>query len=246
LVLKLLPFAAGLGQVLLARWVAGRVFPERRGVQALAIAFAAAIPMNLYTAQFFTNEGLAGFLIGLTICQAIVVTARERYALREFAWLGLFAGLALLTKYSGLVAFVAVLCVLATHQVGHRRPTKAVALSLGASVGVALLVASGFYVRNFARIGVLFPGNWQFKWWQDSGFHTGAYWTRFGAWFDNPFKVGLNSFFALGAVVPLALIFAEGFQSVDKLAAARAPALRIALFGWLGTLIGGVFLAYLF
>jgi len=338
LALKLLPFAAGLGQVLLARWVAGRIFPQLQGVQALVIVFAASLPMNLYVSQFFSNEGLAGFLIGLTICQAIVLSTREQFALREFAWLGLFAGLALLTKYTALVAVVAVLAVLAAQQLARRRPISAVALSLLTSTGVALGIAGGYYARNLVRVGSLFPGNWEFDWWQDPGFHSFAYWTRFGGWLANPFKIGLNSFpdslyatlfgdamlsgggratragfdrdfvaammlialpafamlaigavralvqvvragsivwslvllptfglfllvayassthpyystaksfFALGAVVPLALLFAAGFHSLDELVAARAPALRIALYAWLGTFSGGVFLAYL-
>ena len=318
--LKLLPFAAGLGQVLLARWVAARVFSGQLAVQAVAIAFAAAIPMNLYVAQFFTNEGLAGFLIGCTICQAIAVTARDTYTRRELAWLGLFAGLALLTKYSALVAVVTVVAVLAVHQLGRRRPMTEVALSLGVVSFVALLVAGGFYVRNFVLLGSVFPGNWEFEWWQDPGFHTFEYWTRIGDWLSNPFTVGLNSFpdslyttffgdamldgddpatgvgfhhdlvaavmliglpvlpllalgaakamaqivrsgsavwslvmapsfglfllvayacsthpyysvaksfFALGAVVPLALLFAAGFGLLDQFSAARAAALRL-------------------
>jgi hypothetical protein len=238
-----------------------------------------------------------------------------------------------------LVAFAAVLCVLAAHQLGRRRPLLSVVCSLGTSVGVALCVAGGYYARNLARLGTLFPGNWEFDWWQDPGFHTGVYWARLGGWLSNPFKVGLNSlpdslyatffgdamlsgqgsaasgadfdrdlvaammlvalpallmlmtgaakaiaqvvraasgvwslvllptfglfllvayassshpyysvaksFFALGALVPLALLFAAGFQSVDELAARRVPALRAPLYGWLGTLAGGVFLAYL-
>jgi 4-amino-4-deoxy-L-arabinose transferase-like glycosyltransferase len=335
--LKILPFAAGLGQVLLARWVAVRVFPGRLVVQAIAIAFAAAIPMNLYFAQFFTNEGLAGFLMGCTICQAINVTARDTYMSRELAWLGLFAGLALLTKYSALVAVVAVIGVLAVHLLGRRKPIKQVALSLGVVTSVTLLIAGGFYLRNYVLLGSVFPGNWQFQWWQDPGFHTFEYWTRIGGWLSNPFKVGLNSFpdslyatffgdamlggddpatgvgfhhdlvaavmliglpvlpllalgastataqivragsgiwslvmapsfglfllvayacsthpyysvaksfYALGAVVPLALLFAAGFEVMDEFVSARASALRVVLYGWLGMFAGGVFLAY--
>lgn len=337
--LKLLPFAAGLAQLVLARIAARLAFPSQPSLQAVTIAIAAMIPMNLYIAQFLTNEGMTGFLIGLTICYAIHLTEREHPTKQHYAMLGVFAGLALLTKYTALVSFAAIAFVLAADQLGKRRDFRRVATALGAFVGTTLLVSGWFYARNFVRLGTPLPGNWHIEVWQDPGVLTSAYWTRLGGWISNPFMVGLNSFsdsiyatfwgdallsgtasenygsyfnqdliaavmlvatpaivffavgvlraltrivrdgstlwslvllpayglfafiayailvhpayavakafFALGALVPVALTIALGFQFFDELASKRAPALRVVLYAWLGTLGGAVFMTYL-
>ena len=64
--LRALPFAAGLGVVWVAWWLARRLAPQP-GAAALATLFAAVLPVNLYTAAYFSNEALHAALAGAAL-----------------------------------------------------------------------------------------------------------------------------------------------------------------------------------
>jgi hypothetical protein len=61
----------------------------------------------------------------------------------------------------------------------------------------------------------------------------------------HPYYSVTKAFYGLGGLVPLCLLFADGFHVVDELAQRRAAFLRPALYGWICVLAACVFKAYL-
>jgi hypothetical protein len=75
---------------------------------------------------------------------------------------------------------------------------RSAGLTLG-FVGVFALVAGWFYLRNWLAYGTPLVGNWALpgedqRWWQQPGFHTPAYYLRFGEALVHPYLAGFRSF----------------------------------------------------
>ena len=101
--LKLVSFLAGLGNVWLAAAFARRLLPKDRVAWVHATLFAAVLPVNLYTAAYYSNEGLHAFLAGAALLVGIeILLAKEVSPLRT-GLASLLLGLALLTKFTALL-----------------------------------------------------------------------------------------------------------------------------------------------
>jgi hypothetical protein len=197
--LKLAPFLAGLGNVWLAAALARRVLPEDRAAWVHATLFAAVLPVNLYTAAYYSNEGLHAFLAGAALLVGIeILLAREVSPLRT-ALASLLLGLALLTKFTVLLVAGPLLLALGIKILMlHHRPgaalTRCAALLLP-----ALAVSGWFYARNWVEFGRPLVGNWNLPsleatWWSAPGFHTPQYYLHFGEVLVRPFFSGFVSF----------------------------------------------------
>src|SRR5262249_49963123 len=124
----------------------------------------------------------------------------ERLGVRRVAGIGLVLGLAALTKFTALLLAPALgLAVawraLALERVGPGRAAAAAATLFG----VAALVAGWFYLRSWWLLGDPLVGNWSLpgpgqRWWQQPGFHTPAYYARFGESLVHPYLAGFRSF----------------------------------------------------
>lgn len=198
--LKLLPFLAGLGNVFLARGLARRLLPGSARGGAVAVAFAAVLPMNAVSAAYFSNEGLNAFLSAAALLVTVECLLAERLSTRRLALLSTLLGLALLTKFTALVAAALSLLfvgVRALAEAGPERPRPATQLAVLALPMLAL--AGWFYARNVAHFGSPLIGNWDLPgpglaWWSPPGFHTPAYYLGFGASLVHPWLSGFQSF----------------------------------------------------
>lgn len=199
MVLRLLPFLAGLGSVWVTLAAARRFFPRDPVRVAFAVGFAGLVPMNVYMSAYVSNEPMHGFLAGLALLATSVVLLEPGGSLRWAATAGLFLGLALLTKVTSLL-LVPVICffvpakLLVVDRAGAAR-----ALGQTATIGLVALALSGwFYARNWLHFGNPFvlnldlPGDWSY--WQQPGFHTPAYYLRFGEALSRPWFAGFESF----------------------------------------------------
>ena len=198
--LKLLPFLGGFGVVLASFLLARRLVPEDAGAQLLTVGFAAVLPVNLYSAAYFSNEPLHAGLAALSLWLAADALLSPRLAWRQVVWLGLLLGLAALTKFTALLLLPVCAVLLAARVVAIDRagPARAVAVA-AALVGVVALVAGWFYLRSWIRLGDPLIGNWSLpgedqRWWQQPGFHTPAYYARFGEALVHPYLAGFHSF----------------------------------------------------
>jgi hypothetical protein len=198
--LKVLPFLGGFGVVAATFLLARRLLAGDPAAQLLAVGFAAVLPVNLYSAAYFSNEPLHAGLAALALWLGVEASLAPRLGPARIAALGLVLGLAALTKFTALLLVpAAALAVGARAGAGDpSRPLRAAAAA-GALVALVVLVAGWFYARSFVLLGDPLIGNWSLpgdeqRWWQQPGFHTPAYYASFGEALAHPYLAGFRSF----------------------------------------------------
>ena len=198
--LKGLPFLSGFALVVLAWALALRLVPGEASVRRLALLFAALLPMNIYIAAYFTNEGFHAALAAAALVWAVDILLREDFSLGRIAIFSVLVGLAVLTKFSGFLIAVPAGAALALRMCVDERSGRSGRLAgLLALVVPALAIAGWFYARNMSLFGDPLMGNWNFSepgkvWWSEPGFHTSAYYLSFGASLTQPFLSSYQSF----------------------------------------------------
>ncbi len=197
---RLLPFAAGLAGVFAAAGLTRLLYPGDSRRQLLALGFAAVLPAQLVAASYFSNEAFHALLGGLALLATARLLRSRAPTAGQAALAGLLFGLAALAKFTALLLVPVAAVVLAAHWLlVERRPAPRV-LGLAAAFALPLsLVAGWFYLRNIWVFGRPLVGNWSLpgadqSWWQQPGFHTPAYYTRFGEALLHPYQAGFHSF----------------------------------------------------
>jgi len=201
-VTRLPSFAAGLALVWLSGRLAERLHPERAWLRWIAMAFAAALPMNLLLAAHVSNEGLLAAFSAAALVSAVGVLLRDQPErdLGDLAALSVWIGLALLTKITAVVltatvgVFVGVRLLARTEDRAWLRVRAGVAW-----LGPAALISGWFYLRNALVYGRPWVGNWNLPgegqlWWSPPGFHTLDYYTHFGRVLVEPWYAAFASF----------------------------------------------------
>jgi tetratricopeptide (TPR) repeat protein len=151
--LSLIGSAASLGTALLAAGVVRRALPGRAFSPVLAFAAVAFLPLHIYTSPMSGNQQTATFLGSAAVAVFLANTARSRPLLVLDAATGALAGLALLTKFSGLLPLLAIAAVLALQLVRGALPARRTAARLAVVFGAALLISAAYYARNVAEFG---------------------------------------------------------------------------------------------
>jgi hypothetical protein len=198
--LRVLPWIAGLGSVFVAYALARRLRPHDGRVGFLAVVFAAVLPVHLYSAAYFTNETFHALLAGVALVACVDALLAERASVRQAAWLGLSLGLAALAKFTALALVPVALFFLAVKLVAIERARPARVAGLTAlAAGACLAVSGWYYARNIWVFGTPVAGNWGdlaagMAWWQQPGFHTSAWYLRFGESLVHPYLAGFASF----------------------------------------------------
>lgn len=199
-VLRILPVASGLVQVGVAAGLASALFPgDRLRLRATALA-AGFLPLHLYMAAYLNNEPLHGALAAVALLGLTRWLLAPRPTARGAAGWGALVGLAILTKVSSLLlvplaaGFVTARRALADRVGAVRTLAPGLALAAGAAG-----VSGAYFVRNQLHFGRAVIGNWDVPgsavaWWQHPGFHTPAYYLRFGASLERPFFSAFESF----------------------------------------------------
>jgi hypothetical protein len=198
--LKLLPFVGGFAAVVASFLLARRLLAGDPPAQLLAVGFAAVLPVNLYSAAYFSNEPLHAGLAGLALWLGVEAMLAPRLGPGRLAALGLALGLAALTKFTALLLLPAATLAVAARRFSIDRAGLARAgAAAGALLGLVALVAGWFYARSWLLLGDPLVGNWNLpgadqRWWQQPGFHTPAYYARFGEALVHPYLAGFRSF----------------------------------------------------
>jgi len=197
---KLIPFLAGFGNV----WVAGALC-RRMGLPSSAVVygllFGAVLPMNIYSAAYFSNETFHTFLAGLAMLATVNLLTRRDAPLARVGWLAVLLGLCLVTKFTAILVTAVAGFFLAVKwlAVDRMTPGRAVGrlLLIG---GVAFALAGWFYLRNWIEYGDPLMANWgnmpgpTLAWWQQPGFHTWSYFAGFGESLQHPYLSAFHSF----------------------------------------------------
>lgn len=195
--LRLQGLVLGLIQILLVTASLRLVFPTRKQAQLLGIVLAAFLPIHLYVYQFVTNETLAATLSSAGIYLALRILRAQRASTALYMGLGLCLGAAMLAKFSALAVVLAVTGVLAARLFREQRAITEWIRTLGVTILVGAAVCGWRFVGVWLRFGDPFLGGWDplvgHPWWQDPGFHTASYYSRFGLSFEAPYFSGLWS-----------------------------------------------------
>ena len=150
--LSLLSSAASLGTAALAAWCVRRVAPSLPALAPLAFAAVALLPTHLFLSSMPGNEMTLTLLASASLCVFIANQCRDTPRLHGDLLAGGLAGLALLTKFSGLLPVltaIAVLLLRGLYEGGlPRRAQRAAVIA-----GIALLVAAPYYARNIGTFG---------------------------------------------------------------------------------------------
>jgi tetratricopeptide (TPR) repeat protein len=157
--LSLLSSAASLATAALAAWLARVVTPERPALALAAFAAVACLPVHYFMSPMPGNELTEALLTAATLAVFVAVERREPVRLRSALAVGVLAGLALLTKFSGLLVLLVVLACLLLRPLlragWHDEPRRVAARGL-LVVLVALALAAPYYARNIRAFGTPF------------------------------------------------------------------------------------------
>ncbi len=169
------------------------IFPGKKSAQLFGAVLAAFLPASLYLSHHVTNENLSALLVTAAFWCLLRLGRPGASVLRWSVLAGLALGLAMLTKFSALLVIpVLLLAVMwkvwlpsATTAERQTVTDTGSALRCGlAFMGVFFLVCGWHYIRVWQHFGNPLIGNWDprlaFAWWQDPGYRTGSWFTRFG------------------------------------------------------------------
>ena len=198
-VLSLVPALSGLGLAFVAAAMARLLLPGAPWMQAGATVAVGLLPMNLTLAASISNEALHALLASLALLAALRTILAASSARREDWVLGLWLGLALLTKYTSALLVPILVCAVALKRwVVEGARASSIAAGGARTLAPVAVLAGWVYRRNWVFRGDpfvwnldAFPGKvlWQFP-----GFHTPGYFLRFGDAFTQPWYSGFHGF----------------------------------------------------
>ena len=173
------------------------VFHNQPRRQIVGLLIAGFLPANLCLSHHVTNENLAALFVTAALYFSLRLLRAEKASGRLAVAAGACMGLALLTKFSAVLAVPFIVLALA-----WRRGTTSSARDAVSSVSLALVsllaVCGWHFARVWHRFGTPLIGNWDprfsFAWWQDPGCHTGAWYGRFGEVLVCPLFSSLTGF----------------------------------------------------
>ena len=137
------------GFLLVVAALAARCSPGKE-----AAWWGAAIAITMPAVYAGSHSGFIDVFYASLVVAALRV-ALDACALPHYCVMGLFSGLAMGTKYTGLLAFLAILAaaLVARWDEIHAGRTSSLAKGVGVAVGVACCAAAPFYLRNWIVLG---------------------------------------------------------------------------------------------
>lgn len=184
-ILRVIPLFCGMAQVELTYRTLKSVYPGRGDLQALGTVVGGLVPMNIYISQYAGNEPMAGLFTSATLLVVFgIINRGEELHRGRIALLGVFYGLALLSKVTPVLLIPPLVFILAySLSIRGFRPERVLAWVLF-FISVAFLVSGWYYLRNWIEIGRPFAGGWDVsrgvEWWQDPGYRTSGQLLTFG------------------------------------------------------------------
>jgi hypothetical protein len=174
------------------------IFPDRRGPVLAGLVIGAFIPAVLLQFQFVGNDALAMTLSAGAVYCTLLALRRETTSIALHAAVGIVLGLAMLAKASAVVPAAVVFLVLAAHAVAGGRVARD-RLRATAVAGVTFVATCGWhFLAVWQRFGNPLAGNWDPRvlpaWWQDPGYLTPSFFTRWGASLREPLMSAYGSF----------------------------------------------------
>jgi 4-amino-4-deoxy-L-arabinose transferase-like glycosyltransferase len=129
------------------------LWPEQPLTSILGICFILFVPVHIYSSSMIGNEQLTAFLISTDLWLLILYMLKPRLRSLMAILMGVFSGLALLSKYTGALILITIVICLSQRIIfndGHR---KKHVFSLLTIILICFLISGGYYVRNMLFFG---------------------------------------------------------------------------------------------
>jgi Dolichyl-phosphate-mannose-protein mannosyltransferase len=199
LYLRVIPIACGLLQVELSFRTARLLFPGQRSVQTTGLLVGSMLPMGVYMSQVISDEVIAAAFGSWALYLGMrLLIRREESGYDTIVWIGVAAGMALLSKFNMVLLLPTLLgCILLWAYAKPKRVAQGIAGATAFILPVAA-IAGWFYVRNYLEVSKFLVGGWDqvigIDWWQHPGFQTPDYFLRFGQALQYPVYSAVASF----------------------------------------------------
>ncbi|MBI9110430.1 glycosyltransferase family 39 protein [Maridesulfovibrio ferrireducens] len=188
--LRLIPLACGAAMIEICYRSAKLVFGKNKTLQIIATLLGGFMPMNFVMSQFWSNEPLAAVFSGLIILMVLtLIIKQESRNLKSYAYLGLFMGLAILSKATAcllipLSVFFILFAILSSRKNSSASPLSSF-VGIGLSAAITAVVGGWYYFYNWYAYGKPFIGGWdamrEIVWWQDHGYRIWEHFVTFGS-----------------------------------------------------------------
>lgn len=119
----------------------------------LGICFILFVPLHIYTSSMIGNEHLTAFLISIGLWLLILYPHKPKFCPVLAILMGVISGLALLSKYTGILILLTILICLLQRILFNKGRRKEHVFTLMTVVIICLLISGGFYVRNILLFG---------------------------------------------------------------------------------------------
>ena len=188
-ILRVVPLLCGAAQIELSYRAVRYAYPTRQDLQVLGTVIGGLVPMNIYMSQAVGNEPMTGCLSGLAVVLTLRLICSPRLpSTGALLLMGLFLGLALLTKVTALLLVFPIVWFIAYRLVKNssstEKPIALITQRIVLVLGVVCLISGWYYLRNWIETGSLFIGGWDplghSVWWQDPGYRTPGQLLTFG------------------------------------------------------------------
>ncbi len=150
---------ASLATAALAAWMVRAATPGRPELALVGFGAVAFLPVHLFMSPMPGNELTECFLTAAALCAFVANERRPRPTLTGAALAGALGGLALLTKFSGLLT-LAVACAALALRAGLRgawsAPARDAATRAGLVVLAGVAISAPYYLRNALVFGTPF------------------------------------------------------------------------------------------
>ncbi len=157
--LSLVGSAASLATAALAAWMVRAAAPGRPGLQLVGFGAVAFLPVHFFMSPMPGNELTECFLTAAVLVAFVANERRARPTLAGAALVGVLGGLALWTKFSGLLTLL-VACATLALRAGLRgawsTPASGAIARAALIVGVGLAISAPYTLRNFEAFGTPF------------------------------------------------------------------------------------------
>jgi tetratricopeptide (TPR) repeat protein len=197
LLLRVCSALTGIAHLVLILLCLRLMFPNQPRRQVIGLIIAGFLPANLCLSHHLTNEGLAALFVTAALYFTLRLLQAQRFSPRLAIAVGTCLGLALLTKFSALLAIPFIVVAVAWQRKAVISLRDAL-FSSGLVLASLLAVCGWHFARVWHRFGTPLIGNWDprlpFAWWQDPGCHTGAWYWRVGEALICPLFSSLTSF----------------------------------------------------
>ena len=152
-ILRTVSTLSNLAIALLTLLCINMIWPERPLISLLGICFILFVPLHIYSSSMIGNEQMTAFLISVDLWLLILYIQKPRLRFLMAILMGIFSGIALLSKYTGILILATIVICLFQRIISNDCHRKKHILSLITVIIICFIISGGYYVRNILFFG---------------------------------------------------------------------------------------------